>query len=798
MKKFLSVLLFLIPFLPGWAQSGNTPLLQLRTESGEPLAGTTVELLRPADSSLIKVAVTDAAGNLRLPLSSGALLRISRVGYATRYHLLQEGKPELTVQLQPATASLSGVTITARRPLVQLAPGKTIVNVEAGITNAGTTVLEALEKMPGVTVDKDGNLSLKGRNGIQVMIDGRPTYLTGAELNSLLGGMSASAISQVELIDQPSARYDAAGKGGIINIRTKKTNQRGLYGSVSTAYGQGIYPKSNNSLQLNYRSGAWNLSLNYAFNYNRNFSRIDALRTYYAADETTVLSRFYQSSYFAGRSENHTVRVGVDYTVSLKTAIGLMITGVDIQRRGSADNPVQWTNAGGGIDSLLLTSTRNRTGWKNGGLNLNLRHTPSAGRELSIDLDLLDYRINTTQEVENRLRFPGTYLEANRAAVPNAIRIYSGRADYAVEKGSWKVETGLKTVRTTTDNLSDFELLDTTWKPDYGRSNHFLYNELIQAAYGSAQLKKGALTVQGGLRYEFTHFDARQLGNPVVKDSSFSRSYHSLFPTMMLTLAVDSNHSFSLSAGRRIDRPPFQQLNPFLSIINKYTYQRGNPFYRPQYTWNIELSHRYKEVLLTGLAYSRTTDFFSQVFPVDTSGIVIYTVGNLGKLQVLSLSVGTQLSPAPWWSLSAQAVLNHRIMEGVVARAYSVSVTQLNINLNNQFRFKKGWSAELTGFYSSRGRNDIQEIVDPAGQLSIGVARQVLQNKGTLRLAVRDIFYTQWMKGFTYFQQATEWFKLTRDTRVATLSFSYRFGKAFKATRRNSGAREEMERVGNG
>lgn len=305
--------------------------------------------------------------------------------------------------------------------------------------------------------------------------------------------------------------------------------------------------------------------------------------------------------------------------------------------------------------------------------------------------------------------------------------------------------------------------------------------------------------MQGGLRYEMTSYDANQLGNAVVKDSSFSRSYSSLFPSLFISFAADSFNTFSLSAGKRIDRPPFQKLNPFLFIINKYTYQKGNPFYRPQYTWNIELSHNYKGVLLSGINYSITKDYFSQVFPLDATGIVIYTEGNLGKLQIFGFSIGAQTAPLPWWSLSAQTVLTHKRMEGFVEKAYKARITQLHFNMNNQFKLKKGWSAELAGFYTSKSQNDIQEIVDPAGQLSVGVSKTVMKNKGVIKLAARDLFYTQWMKGMTYFPKATEYFKLTRDTRVIAVSFTYRFGKAFKTTRRSEGAAgEEIQRVGNG
>jgi hypothetical protein len=268
---------------------------------------------------------------------------------------------------------------------------------------------------------------------------------------------------------------------------------------------------------------------------------------------------------------------------------------------------------------------------------------------------------------------------------------------------------------------------------------------------------------------------------------------------LFISFEPDSVNVFSISASRRIDRPAFQKLNPFLFIINKYTYEQGNPFYRPQYTWNAELNYLYKNILTAGISYGITTDYFSQIFPVDSSGIVIYTEGNLGQLQNFGASVGLQLVPSSWWSFSFQAVLNRKKMEGVIMQRMTANITQYNINLNNQFQFKKGWSGELTGFYNSTSQQDIQEIVDPAGQLSAGISKSVLQNKATLKLSVRDIFYTNWMKGLTNFTNATEYFKITRDTRAVTISFTWRFGKAFKTARRSEGsAKDEIQRVGNG
>jgi len=507
-----------------------------------------------------------------------------------------------------------------------------------------------------------------------------------------------------------------------------------------------------------------------------------------------------QPTFMKSKGFSQTWRTGADYAVNTKTNIGIVLNGFALDRQGTGHNSALWKAAGGQNDSLLQTTTTNKNNWQNVGANLNLRHSFTANRQVTADADAINYRIRGNQGFENRGIDPVIYSEASRAELPSNIRILSAKIDYTENIKSWKLEGGWKTSHITTDNEAGYEFKDgANWKEDLGKSNHFLYAENIHALYAAAETGIKKWTMQGGLRYERTSYDANQLGNAIVKDSSFSRRYNSLFPTFSTSFNADSANTFSITAGRRIDRPAFQKLNPFLFIINKYTYQRGNPFYRPQYTWNLQASHVYKNKIITTLSYSTTKDYFSQIFPLDSSGIVIYTEGNLKRLQNFGASLAVQLSPLPFWNFSAQTVWNYKKMEGFIDKSYKRDITQMSLNMTNSLRFKKGWGAELSGFYTSRSQYDIQEIVDPAGQVSAGISKTILKNKGTVKLAARDLFYTQWLKGLTHFPLATEYFKVTRDTRVLNLSFTYRFGKAFKASKRSEGASgEELQRVGNG
>jgi outer membrane receptor protein involved in Fe transport len=358
------------------------------------------------------------------------------------------------------------------------------------------------------------------------------------------------------------------------------------------------------------------------------------------------------------------------------------------------------------------------------------------------------------------------------------------------------MESGFKVSHINTDNLALYQFNDGSgWQPDYGKTNHFLYTENIQALYLNTDYQWSRFSLQAGVRFENTNYDANQMGNPVRKDSSFSRHYDGFFPSGSLTWQADSSNSFTITVGRRIDRPAFQRLNPFVFIVNKYTYETGNPYFRPQYSWNIELSHQFKSILTTTLSYSIIKDYFSQLFLTDTNGILYYSQGNVGNAYIAGLSVSTNLKIFPWWNLSGQAVLNYKKLEGYVWTGYESSIWQFNISANNQFNIGKIYTAELSGYFTGPARNDLQEELLPTGQLNIGLARPVIKNKGTIKISVRDLLHTQTMSGNTTFQHATEYFMIRRDSRVFTIAFTYRFGQTLKPLRRNNGAEDEIQRV---
>ena len=699
---------------------------------------------------------------------------------------------------------MGAVTVVAKRPLIEMRADRTLVNVEAAVTNVGASALEVLEKSPGVSVDRDGNVSLKGRAGVLILVDGKQTYLSGNDLAYMLKNMAASELDQIEIMTNPPAKYDAAGNSGVINIKTKKSKQKGFNGNLSLNYGQGFYWKTNNSINLNYRNSKFNVFMNYSMNANKGFSELHILRTYYAPDGKTVTSMFEQPTYMNNHGKNNSLKAGIDYYLSKKTTVGIVTSGFINNGEFKANSTGYLQDNIGKTDSVANTLSNTKDKWKNGSVNLNLRHEFSSNNEITADIDYIKYNSENNQLFVNHIYYPdGTTVSRDqlKGFLPSDIQIVSAKTDYTkTYKKGLKLEAGLKSSFVKTDNEAVYSIMNGgSWDVDYSKTNHFKYEENINAVYINANKQVKKFTFQAGLRFENTNYKGNQLGNPQREDSAFDRNYNSLFPTAYISYALDSNNTFTLNTGRRIDRPAYQQLNPFLFFINKFTYVIGNPFLLPQYTTNFELSHSYKGKLTTGLSYSKTTGYFSQVFkPVGE--ITVLSQGNVGQQENFGISIGTQVSPAKWWNLTVNANINYKKVDGMAFdNPVKTEAANGQLNVNNQFNFSKGWSAELSGFYNTKDV-DGQFTIQPFGQVAAGVSKQVLKQKGTLKLSARDIFRTIVIDGQIKYGNVIEHFVQSRDSRVVNVAFTYRFGKQFKENRqrKTGGASEETQRVGAG
>ena len=819
MKKILLLLTIVTLSLSSIAQKANGKLTGTVTdETQKGVESATVSLLAAKDSSLLKISVTDKSGQFvfeNFPPGKYIFLTTA-IGHKKSYSNIFEvtgidqKEASFSITIFRETKELKEVAVVARKPLVELKLDKTIVNVDAAVTNVGASALEVLEKSPGVTVDKDGNISLKGKQGVQIYIDGKPSYVSGADLVNLLKNMNAVQLEQIEIMTNPPAKYDAAGNSGIINIKTKKNKAKGFNGSATASFSQGAYWRSNANLNLNYRNGRYNAFFNYSYNKNNSFQELTIHRTYKKDDLKTVDAMFDQVAFMPRSNSGNNLKFGMDYFLTRRTTLGFVVSGFINPETFRNFNTSYLKNGNGDVDSIVYSTARTRETWKNGNLNLNLRHQfDSTGKELTADADYSRYSSQNEQVFMNAAYFPDwspkttTNLLSN---LPVSIDIYSAKMDYTQPLSKqMKLETGVKMSYVNTDNAANyFNIINGDPEVDYKKTNQFLYKENINAAYVNLNRQFKKFGIQAGLRFENTNYRGHQLGNPQKPDSSFKNTYNNLFPTAYLSYNASKNHQFGLSFGRRIDRPAYQDLNPFLFFLDNYTYQAGNPYIRPQYTTNIELSHIFKGFLNTTINYSKTVDYMNETFEqskdttnADKGYATIVRQGNIGLRHNAGISVSAQVPVTKWWNASLYGNYNYNQFKGdLYGEHIDISAATVLFNVNNQFKFNKGWSAELSGFYRTKGV-DGQIIIQPLGQVSGGVSKQVMKGKGSVRLNVRDMFYTNWVKGNMNFQRTEVYFENRRDSRVGTISFTYRFGKPIKdqSPKRNGGSSDEQNRV---
>ncbi|HWB94541.1 MAG TPA: TonB-dependent receptor [Puia sp.] len=789
----------------------------VRDAKGQPMESATVLLLRARDSSEVKAAATDKTGHYHFDrVSAGKyLVAATPVGFERKYSgsftLGATGSHTVAaLALDPAAASLQTVAVVGKKPFIETKADKTIINVDASPSNAGSTAMDVLEKSPGVTLDKDDNISLKGKQGVTIMIDDKPTYLSASQLASYLRSLPASAVDQIELMTNPSAKYDAAGNSGIINIKTKKNKMKGFNGNVNLTHTQGIYPKPSGSVNLNYRNGKLNYFLNAGYSHWEGFHDLTIGRKYLDNDGKTINSIFSQQSDIHFTNPEMNLKFGMDYYATPKTTIGFVVSGFHNKEDDKTQSFIRLLDPGYTLDSVVKSPSTNNTTWNNGSVNLNFRHTyDSTGRELSASMDYIRYSNVSDQYFDNRTYTPDmSLLNENilTGHLPSSINIYTFKTDYTrpLAKG-YKFETGIKLSYVNTDNSANYyDLVNKTTVVDTTKTNHFLYRENVNAAYATMTKQYKKLTAQLGLRVENTNYSGHQLGNGISvinKDSSFSRSYVNLFPTAFFTYDLNEKNQLTLNYGRRIDRPAYQDLNPFLFFLDQYTYQAGNPYLQPQYTQNVELSHTYKHFLTTTLNYSYTKNFFSETFEQSGQATIVRN-GNIGSRQNAGLSVSAQVHVAKWWMAVLYGDVNYNKFSGMLyGEPIDVDATTLLLNVNNQFTLPDGWSGELSGFYRTKGVEG-QVIIDPLGQASAAISKKILGNKASIKAAIRDIFLSNAAHGYINFQQTEATFYNHRDSRVVSLTFTWNFGKPLKgmsgANAHHNGAGEEENRVHSG
>jgi hypothetical protein len=798
------------------AQSKNGRVIgKVIDGNSKTIESATITLLRAKDSTIAKMSVADKKGNFSFEniVEGKYLVSISAIGHQKGFSELFEvtaSNPTVTlktIELVAAEKTLGAVTVVAKKPLIEQKIDRTVVNVEASVTNVGNSALEVLEKSPGISVDKDGNISLKGKSGVQVYIDGRPSYLSGADLANLLKSMNASQLDQIEIMTNPPAKYDAAGNAGVINIKTKKNKQFGYNGSLTTGYTQAIYARFNDNFNFNYRSGKVNLFSNLSYNRNHRAEDLYITRNFRDQGTKNILSMFDQVANMQNQGHFYSAKAGLDYNAGKKTTLGIVINGYYNPSTWSSNNNTQIYDPNNILVSKAKASTVNDAVWKNFSSNFNVRHVfDSTGKELTADLDYIQYRSTSEQPLissyfdkyGNLTKIPDTLM----GNLPQNITIYSGKVDYTMPlKSGAKLEAGIKSSYVKTDNNASYDsLVNGQIRHDFNRSNHFVYTENINAAYVNfTRPWNKKWSSQLGLRLENTNAKGDQL----TTGEQFKRNYTQLFPTAYIQYSMNQNNQFVLNYGRRINRPDYADLNPFIHFLDRYTFEQGNPDLKPQFSHNIELTHTYAGFLNTTVNYSTTNDIIQQVIEQhESTNETFIKKANIASRKQIGLAVSAYKQINKWWSGNVYMNVFNNRFKGIVNGEYvSLDITGFMVQAQQQFKWGKGWGAEVSGFYRTKGLEGVI-FIDPIAQFNAGFSKQLLKNQATVKIGFRDIFKGAVFTGYSKYSNVDAHFKNVNDNRAVSISFTWRFNKGkLKATngsRKTGGALDEQNRVKNG
>lgn len=706
------------------------------------------------------------------------------------------------------TATLKAATVTARPVFVQKAD-RLIVNIDAMIAQGGSNVLELLGTLPGVVVDPAGTIQFNGRAGVLVLIDDKPTYLSAGDLAGYLRALPVSLVDKIELLSNPPARYDAASGAGIIIIRTKKLTEKGWNVQASGMYGQAYYGRTNESLTGNYHRDKLNIYGNFSYVHQDSYRKVNIDREYFNADGTPQ-SFFTETSIYSPVRSSPTAKAGLDYYLTPKTTIGVLWMGVFSTTVNHSPETTSIVDAAGKQDSLTTAANSSRDHSSNNHVNLNFNHSfRRQGASLTADADYIRYAalsdqvfLNTTYDSVGL--FQSTDNE--EAALPSRIRIYTAKTDLTLPVNPHlRLETGAKYSSVSSDNTADYYYLPADYPrtdsltADYGKTNHFLYSEQIDAAYLSLS-REGRLSLQGGLRLESTRSHGHQLGNPEHADSSFARRYTDLFPTAFVSYNLDSagRDNLRFSYGRRINRPNYQDLNPFVFLINRFTYKAGNPYLKPQYADNFELAWQHRKLLTTTLFYNYTRDVEQEII-LASGPIFISEPGNIGHRTNLGISVNVNVQPIKGWTTNGFVQVINSRYDGLIGdSALRTNTVNWSVNWRNQVVFARVWTTDFGVNYLSATTN-AQFVESPLWMVFVGMQRKVLEERGLVRLAAQDIFRTYQPKGrLTDIPRATAGFRNYVDTQVIAVIFNYSLtrGKT-KRTRKADAADEEQGRIKN-
>jgi len=770
------------------------------TDKTEVATNATIYLMDPSHQSVVKTEFPNENGVFLFEnVTKGEyLIEISdnaKVQFTGQPFDANENTDLKNITIKSESNVLKEVVVQKAKPYIERQEGKIVLNIESSISATGSSAFEVLEKAPSVRVDQNDNISLRGKSGVIVQIDGKPMQMSGTNLANYLRGIPSGSVEKIEFITNPSSKYDAAGTS-IINIKMKKDKRKGTNGSVSVSYGQGKYPKNNNNLNLNHRNKKINVFGNYSFAYREGFNSLKLDRSFY---ENGIFDGAYdQDNYLKMTFRNHIARAGMDYLINDKHTLGLVVSGVSNRFNPTGQNYSDVYDETNTKISRFETQNHSHDNWRNGAVNLNYKYViDTTGTEFTTDFDYASYGNKTNQNFDtNYFNLDGSMSAPQyrlHGDLNGNLNIYAIKSDFVTNFNKVKLETGIKSSYVKADNnLAYYNRSSGSDVFDTSKSNHFIYKENINAAYANASKAFGKWNVQFGLRVENTNVSGKQLlGNY----SAFDDNYTQLFPSALVSYILNAKNSLEFNYSRRIQRPGYDQLNPFKFYLDETTYKVGNPYLEPQTTHSVEFTHVLNQKIYTTLSFSRTDKNITEtISPSDTeTHVTVQTTRNLDSVDIYSLAFVIPVNVTKWWDTTNNLNFYVGSYSGTVANTELKNAGNFtwNFNSTNNFKLGSGFFAELTGNYQAR-ENYAFDKIRPIWFVNTAIQKK-FENKSTLKLVFNDVFNTNKIQATTQFTSYTEHFKVKRDSRVVVLSYTYNFGNGNAAARRKTGGAEDIK-----
>ncbi|MBT8281839.1 MAG: TonB-dependent receptor, partial [Muriicola sp.] len=777
----MRLFVFILLFLTSLVQYSQTISGRVQSQDKEVLPFAAVTLNRVQDSSLVKAVITNEDGTFVIRNIPGSeyLLNISNIGYLDYQQTILFDGSSLdlgTLVLEFSAENLDEVTVVAEKPMVQVLADKTVFNVQNTINATGTSAFELLRKAPGVIVDNNGGIIVEGKAGVQIFIDNKISLLQGEDLINYLESLQATDIEAIEIITQPSSKYDAAGNAGIINIKLVKDKSLGTNGTVTAGMTVGDFGRYNSSMNFNSRGKKGNFYGTYSNRFGKSTNFLNLLREQSGTSFGARTNSIYDQN-------SNNVKLGYDFYATKKSTFGAIFDGNFNNSYGinNSRTPIRAVGATQN-DSVLIANNRTSNLSYNVNGNLNYRYADTLGVSLNVDLDYGKYNSDRNAFQPN-VYFNGNETQVIRELItrqetPIDIDIVTFKTDYEQNLLNGVLALGFKLSYIKTNNTFNFfniengqDIFDTT------QSNQFDYEERINAAYFNYNKNWNKWNLQLGLRMENTISDGNLESAQVNQDSRVKRNYTNFFPSGGVTYQASPKNQFALTYSKRIQRPNYASLNPFEFKIDELSSRLGNPFLQPQYTDNLKLSHTYNYRLTTSISYSYISDFFAQVTVADGPSRNFLTTLNVADQEIVNFGVSYPKNIKDWWNVYFS--LNAYVSNYKANSPEFLPVKQetLSFYIQNTFSLPKGLRMEVSGWYSSPSVWGGTYQTASLGSLNLAFQKKFFQERLTGRLSFNDILYTIPWRGTTQFGDLFIDGSGGSDSRQVAFSLTYDFGR---------------------